>query len=499
MGPSPNAFACAALAMISGCTGGERSRSTSGALGDGGADAWVRTEAGMAQADGGCNVGGSPAYQDMTVAARWTTHDLATLDGRLSGFAGAAFDGRYLYLVPFDDGAVDGLTARYDTQAPFGEGGSWALFDTTKVNPSSKGFQGAAFDGQFVYFAPSKNGVVTRYETASPFSSTSSWSTFDSTTVAAAAEGFAGALFDGRFIYFVPNLGRVVTRYDTTVSFAVETSWSTFDLLPSSAGPGSFYGAAFDGRFLYLAPDGSGISARYDTQSDFTLAGSWAVFDLSAATGSPMGFRTAGFDGRYLYLPPSGGAEVAASYDTSGTSPRRARGPRSRRLGESFRGTAFDGRFIYFVPDDGSSLGHRAPRHLGPVHRAHVLRLVRSVQSGCGFGRDARQVRWGGVRRPIPLPRAEERHGHAAVYGPLPAAEPARRAWVVLLIPPPGLTGPPSSNRALPLGGHRPARSCRPRADRSFDLRFQAAAAADPSRAASIARRWATLRRFRRD
>ena len=69
------------------------------------------------------------------------------------GFAGTAFDGRYVYLVPYN-GAKSGLVTRYDTTALFAEKGSWSTFDLTIMNSEAKGFYGAAFDGQYVYLAP---------------------------------------------------------------------------------------------------------------------------------------------------------------------------------------------------------------------------------------------------------------------------------------------------------------------------------------------------------
>jgi hypothetical protein len=119
---------------------------------------------------GGC---GATGYHDMTDPSCWSTFDMTTVKARARGFAGAAFDGRYVYFVP---DASDGLVARYDTQATFTTDGSWSTFDMTTVNMGAKGFRGAAFDGRYVYFVPCLNpsfdGLVARYDTQAAFTTT---------------------------------------------------------------------------------------------------------------------------------------------------------------------------------------------------------------------------------------------------------------------------------------------------------------------------------------
>src|SRR5262249_38579939 len=150
-----------------------------------------------------------------------------------------AFDGRFLYLAPYDSPLPHGNVARYDTQASFTAAASWSTFDTSAgVNTNAKGFRGTAFDGRFVYFVPWNNaapdGVVARYDTQAAFGTATSWSTFDTSTVDPSATGFAGAAFDGRYVYLVPaNDGLpdgVVARYDAQAGFTDAASWSTFDV-----------------------------------------------------------------------------------------------------------------------------------------------------------------------------------------------------------------------------------------------------------------------------
>src|SRR5439155_1209450 len=114
-----------------------------------------------------------------------------------------------------------GIVARYDTQGVFTAAGAWSTFDVSTVNAGAKGFIGAAFDGRFVYLVPYSNGatdgIVARYDTQGVFTASAAWSTFDVSTVNAGAKGFNGAVFDGRYLYLVPNNGTVastVARFD---------------------------------------------------------------------------------------------------------------------------------------------------------------------------------------------------------------------------------------------------------------------------------------------
>ncbi len=76
-------------------------------------------------------------------------------------FFGAIFDGRYVYFAPNYSGNV---VTRYDTLVPFASATSWGTFDPATLNASVKGFQGVAFDGQYVYFVPWLNGTFVRFE-----------------------------------------------------------------------------------------------------------------------------------------------------------------------------------------------------------------------------------------------------------------------------------------------------------------------------------------------
>jgi hypothetical protein len=203
----------------------------------------------------------------------WTAFDLSAVSPSAPAFVGGAFDGRFLYLVPLFTATPSGLVLRYDTQAAFAVSSSWSTFDTTTVTANAKGFCGAAFDGRFVYLVPflsaagMASGLVTRYDTQAAFATASSWSTFDTTTLAAAAKGFYGATFDGRHIYFAPYSSSTVARYDTTAAFGTAGAWSVFDVAGVNAGAKAFYGAAFDGGAVYFVPHGGSTVARFSAKA----------------------------------------------------------------------------------------------------------------------------------------------------------------------------------------------------------------------------------------
>ncbi|MEM9041320.1 MAG: FG-GAP-like repeat-containing protein, partial [Actinomycetota bacterium] len=259
------------------------------------------------------------------------------------GFAGAHFDGRYLYFAPFaSDGTVySGEVMRYDTTGAFSTSGSWTTFDpgANGVGTNPDGFNRIVSDGDFIYFVPDANGLhgeVLRYDPRGSFTNTSSWRSFDpgANGVGSDADGYRGAAFDGRYLYFAPDFNGSqfhgeVLRFDTRQPFDSTASWSAFD--PSSNGVGTnargYDGVAFDGRYLYFAPlrNSSGFHGevlRFDTTGAFSVSGSWSTFDPgTAAIGTaPDGYEDPIFDGRYVYFAPGGtGADAHGEvlrYDT---------------------------------------------------------------------------------------------------------------------------------------------------------------------------------------
>jgi len=303
-------------------------------------------------------------------AGSFSVFDLATVNTKTHSFAGAAFDGRYFYLVPFD-WTYSTQTTRYDTQAEFGAASSWANFDLTPISglpPFAVGYVGAVFDGRYLYYVPNCiyeywRGMSLRFDTRASFDSLSAWSSFDTLTLDDSAGGYRGGAFDGRYLYLSPygdlSSGALLTkplatRYDTQADFAAKASWATFDMSALSNTPG-YAGAVFDGKYVYFpAADFRGRLTRFDTRGAFEAASSWAVFEMSSAlSGVNDQFNGGVFDGRYLYLVPE--SKVAVRYDTSAAFDSKGAyesfdlAPLDARSGH-LAGGVFDGRYVYFVP-----------------------------------------------------------------------------------------------------------------------------------------------------
>jgi hypothetical protein len=367
---------------------------------------------------GGTPDGGGTTWSALNDPSAWeffSTGNVPTGDaGADLSFAGAAFDGRFVYFAP-----TASVVLRYDTQSssPFTAPAAWSAFDTRNLTGlTSETFAGATFDGRYMWFVPNHmvipggtsdepSGVVVRYDTqsASGFTSSASWSTFDTTTLQTGAghpaNGFSGATFDGTRMYFVPNLGAqgyppdaggeirsgIVARFDPSVdagagevndagvaSIGAPAQWSTFDVASTNAAAGGFTRGVFDGTYVYLVPYRDlasnvydGTVARLDTTASFESANSWSTIDLAQdVVSKAVGFGGGAFDGRSIYLAPADGSyTVAAQYDTTlafgvgnswatyDLSPLFAGAPDAGAgLAPRFTGLTFDGRYIYFPP-----------------------------------------------------------------------------------------------------------------------------------------------------
>lgn len=223
------------------------------------------------------------------------------------------FDGHYVYI---------GDRFRYDPSVgAFNDGAAWTSVDPSKFVAQYSGALGAAFDGRYVYFAPSGVGAV-RYDTHGPYTAASSWTSFNLAAPNPSTSGYCGAVFDGRYVYYVPfwdsnnvEAGSSIVRYDTHAQFDAVTSWSNFDTTTLDPKARSFAGGAFDGRYVYFVPYAAGDSlytlevgrlVRYDTTASFGSASAWQVFNLGVLDPNAyqLGFFGAAYDGRYLYLVP---------------------------------------------------------------------------------------------------------------------------------------------------------------------------------------------------
>jgi hypothetical protein len=228
----------------------------------------------------------SNAFTTLNQPGAFSAYDASSTSGlNIKGYGGTVFDGRYVYFVPNNDGVANhGRTLRYDTQASLTTASSWSAYDAGNVDGlSTVGYVGGVFDGRYIYFAPNNNGAtkhgtVLRLDTQSTFTTSSSWHGYDAgSTSGLNTKGYDGAVFDGRYVYFVPNYNGdsyhgLVLRYDTQASFTNAPSWSAYDA-GSTDGllARGFLGGMFDGRYVYFVPNYNGtayngVVMRYDTQ-----------------------------------------------------------------------------------------------------------------------------------------------------------------------------------------------------------------------------------------
>ncbi len=336
---------------------------------EGGGDSSITGDSGGSDSgrDGGADAADANityTYNDVTQRTNWESSPLPSSTPSSANFGGGSFDGRYVYLVPGNNGmSGSGIVQRYDTKASWGNGTGWESFDMTTApgGATAKGYYGAVFDGRFVYFTPfynggSPNGVVARYDTMRPFTTGTSWGFLD---ISSKGAGFGGAAYVGKHVYFLTTLisGTRVARYDTQMPFTLPNV-DVFTTSDVDANATTYDGATFDGKFLYLAPyRGTPCRLlRYDTTRPFALRTSWQTFDPSALA---CGLRGATFDGRYVYYAGSydgGNSGKILRYDTNDNF-ASASAYKVFDLAanvdpalDSFAGMVFDGRNVYAVP-----------------------------------------------------------------------------------------------------------------------------------------------------
>ena len=304
---------------------------------------------------------GSVGVQKKISANYMNFFDTTTINANSNGFCGGIFDGKYIYLIPYNNGSFFGQITRYDSSAPFNSSSSYSVFDTTTVNSNSKGFMGGVFDGTYIYFIPANNTApcqITRYNTTLSFTSSSSYSFFDTTTVNISSYGFLGGIFDGKYVYFVPRANGLITRYDTTLSFTSISSYGVFDTMSVNSNSTQFSGSIFDGIYIYFIPFSNGQITRYDTTQSFTLASSYSFFDTTTVNANSKGFYDGIFDGKYIYLVPyNNGTSFGqiTRYDinmsfTSTSSYTIFDTTIVNANSKGFFGGIYDGRYIYLIP-----------------------------------------------------------------------------------------------------------------------------------------------------
>ncbi len=321
-------------------------------------------------------VSATPAFTSLSQAGAFAAYAATNVNGMTTvGYAGAVFDGRYVYFVPYQNGvSAHGRVLRYDTQGTFTNAASWSGYDASQTGSGgATGYTGGVFDGRYVYFSPTAaHGRVLRYDVQGGFTNSTSWALYDAgATDGYDATGFQGAAFDGRFVYLVPHFNNtgthwngIVVRYDTQGPFTNVASWHAYDAgATGGLNTKGYSSGIFDGRYVYFIPvfngGPNGCVLRYDPQGPFTNAASWAAYDAGHTGGLPStNFKGAVFDGRFLFFVPylNSGDCIVLRYDVQGVFTNAASWSAynatntSGLMTDGYDGAVFDGRYVYFVP-----------------------------------------------------------------------------------------------------------------------------------------------------
>jgi len=320
-----------------------------------------------------------------TDSENWEAFDAGNIGGlQTKGYFGAAFDGRFVYYVPCRTADFHGNVLRYDTQGDFKNTASWESYDASGTDSLDMvGFAGAVFDGRYVYYIPFsdanfRHARVLRYDTEGDFDAAGSWDAYDAgMTGGIGTKGYNGAVYDGRYIYltpfgYEPMAHARALRYDTQADFKTAGSWSVYDAWPTDGlDTRGYYGSAFDGRYVYYTAfhNGSafhGRMLRYDTQGDFDAMGSWDAFDANNTDGLvTVGYKGAIYDGRYIYYVPFRDGEfrhgrvlrydTQGAFDAAGSWDAFDAGNTDGLDTRGFVGAERDDRYIYFIPYSGDN------------------------------------------------------------------------------------------------------------------------------------------------
>lgn len=252
--------------------------------------------------------------------------DISSVQDGAKGFSGMAFDGRFNYYAPLNNGHFFGQVCRYDTQLGFTDGDAWSTFDCAELNAACRGFTDAIYDGRYVTLIPFCNGQhhghVTRYDTQKPFHEKSSWEYFDITQLNEHCRGFVSGCFDGRYIVFSPyqldfkTHHGCVARFDTLCALDDKNAWQWFDTAVVNHNGGGFHSAIASDDYVYLVPycraekSYNDLLLRYKKSAPFTDPSAWQSVELSKIEPMCRGFIGGVYRQGKIYLAPYFDGEV---------------------------------------------------------------------------------------------------------------------------------------------------------------------------------------------
>ena len=303
-----------------------------------------------------------------TTAGDWDRMNMSTAQGGAElddGYIGACFDGRYIYYVPHDSDTF----LRFDTQGVFTTAGDWSHMNVSTAQGGAlldSVYAGASFDGRYVYYVPRNSDTFVRFDTQGVFTTAGDWDRMNMSTAQGGAElnaAYVGTSFDGRYIYFVPLNSDTFLRFDTQGVFTTAGDWSQMNMSTAQGGAEletAYLDASFDGRYIYFVPLNSDTFVRFDTQGVFTTAGDWSQMNMSTAQGGAeleTAYLDASFDGRYIYFVPLN-SDTFVRFDTQGvfttagdwSQMNMSTAQGGAELDKAYRGASFDGRYVYYTP-----------------------------------------------------------------------------------------------------------------------------------------------------
>jgi hypothetical protein len=278
------------------------------------------------------------------------------------GFHGLFTDGRYAYLVPYQNPTVgqSGVLTRVDLNNWTDSGVSY--LNVASGNALACGFSGGFTDGRYGYLVPytnntSTHGICTRIDLQNFTSGGVSY--LDVAVGNANAKQFASGFTDGTYAYLIPMANGIFTRINLQNFTAGGVSYLNLTTINSA-----YWGGFVYGNFGYLVPSSSGIFVRVNLV-DWTI-GSVSSLNVSVGNVLANGFRGGFTDGTYGYLAPYGPYGTGPhgiftrvnlqDFTNSGVSYLNVAVNNSSAKG--FWGAFTDGQYGYLVPYNNGGAGH---------------------------------------------------------------------------------------------------------------------------------------------
>lgn len=210
---------------------------------------------------------------ELNAPGNWEFFDLHNFGSKVNGYAESVFDGRFVYYGPERNYTKDGVSfeahcffLRFDTQKPFSDPNSWQLFDGREIYHLASGSVGLAFDGRFIYYVPFRSGgankyllnsVILRYDITKNYLDKKSWEYFDLSCIDSDAGGFVGSCFFNGKIYMAPYYSgdkSLFLVYNTKHAFCSKTSWEKNDLLKINQNAKGYIGCLGIKKYIYFSP-----------------------------------------------------------------------------------------------------------------------------------------------------------------------------------------------------------------------------------------------------